>query len=169
VAIRYPRAVGVGADLSVPPRHLEIGRAETLRNGSDVVFVAVGRMVQEAKRAAELLAAEGIEAGVVNARFVKPLDVALLMHLANRYPQIVTVEDNAVSVGFGAAVLEALSARGTDTSLVHCIGLPDRFIEHGETTALFERYGLSAPRLAEHVRSLIKTRAPHVAASDRSR
>jgi len=155
IAVRYPRAVGLGADLSVPPRRLEIGRAEVLREGREVVLFAIGRMVQEAIRAAELLAADGIEAGVVNARFVKPLDEELLARLARRYRHLITLEDNVVAGGFGSAVLEALSARGINRARCHCVGLPDRFIEHGSTGILFERYGLSASQIAEGVRSLL--------------
>ena len=154
VAVRYPRAVGVGADLTVPSRHLEIGRSEVLREGHRVVFLAVGRMVPEASRATELLAMEGIEAGLVNVRFVKPLDEALLMHLARRYTHLITVEDNVISGGFGSAMLEWLSARGINNARCHCVGLPDKFVEHGDTAILFERYGLSAGQLAERVRSL---------------
>jgi 1-deoxy-D-xylulose-5-phosphate synthase len=155
VALRYPRAMGVGTDLTAPPRHLEIGRGEVLREGRDVVFVAIGRMVQEALRAAELLAADGIEVGVVNARFVKPLDATLLLRLARRYGHLVTLEDNVVAGGFGSAVLELLTAHGVAGVRCHCVGLPDRFVEHGDTAVLFDRYGLSASRLVERVRSLM--------------
>lgn len=155
IALRYPRAMGVGADLSVPPRHLEIGRAEVLREGRDVVFLALGRMVQEALAAAGTLAAEGTEIGVVNARFVKPLDETLIARLARRYTHLVTLEDNVVAGGFGSAVLELLHSRGIPNARCHCVGLPDRFVEHGETSFLFERYGLSASRLVERVRSLL--------------
>lgn len=154
IALRYPRAVGVGVDLSVPARHLEIGRGEVLREGREVVFVAVGRMVQEAMQAAERLAAEGTEVGVVNARFVKPLDEDLLRNLSRRYAHIVTVEDNVVAGGFGSAVVEKLCEWGVADCACHIVGLPDRFIEHDSTAALYDRYGLSALRLVERVRSL---------------
>ena len=169
IALRYPRAMGVGADLAAPPRHLEIGRAEMMREGRDVAFVAVGRMVQEAHRAAELLAAEGIEVGVVNARFVKPLDETLLLRLARRYSHLITLEDNTVAGGFGSAVLELLNAQGINSVRCHCVGLPDRFVEHGETALLFERYGLSASRLTERVRSLLAVGAPRATVAEKSR
>jgi len=169
IALRYPRAVGIGADLTAPPRHLEIGRAEVLREGRDVVFVAVGRMVQEASRAAELLAAGGVEAGVVNARFVKPLDEALLVRLARRYSHWVTVEDNVVAGGFGSAVLELLSARGITGVRCHCVGLPDQFVEHGDTAILSDHYGLSAHRLAERVRGLLGFDSSRAAVGEKSR
>lgn len=169
IALRYPRAVGMGADLSVPAHHLEIGRAEVLREGREVVFFAIGHMVQEAIRAAELLAADGIEAGVVNARFVKPLDGDLLARLARRYTHLITLEDNAVAGGFGSAVLETLNARGINRARCHCVGLPDQFIEHGDTGILFERYGLSASRIAEHVRSLLAVGLARATAGKKNR
>jgi 1-deoxy-D-xylulose-5-phosphate synthase len=169
IALRFPRAMGVGVDLTAPPRHLEIGRADVLREGRDVAFLAVGRMVQEAARAAELLAAEGIEIGVVNARFVKPLDEALLLRLARRYGHLITLEDNTVAGGFGSAVLELLNAHGINTVRCHCVGLPDRFVEHGDTALLFDRYGLSAYRLAERIRALPAMSASRVAAAEKTR
>jgi 1-deoxy-D-xylulose-5-phosphate synthase len=169
IAFRYPRAVGVGADLSAPPRHLEIGRAEVLREGRDVILVAVGRMVQEAARAAELLATEGIEVGVVNARFIKPLDEALLLRLARRYSNLITVEDNVLAGGFGSAVLELLTACGINGARCHCVGLPDSFVEHGETAILYDRYGLSAPRLVERVRSALGIGSTRATAGEKNR
>jgi 1-deoxy-D-xylulose-5-phosphate synthase len=159
-AIRYPRAMGAGADLTVPPRQLEIGRAEVVREGEQVVFFAIGRMVHEAVRAAELLAADGIEVGVVNARFVKPLDEELLVRLARRYRHIVTVEDNVIAGGFGSAALEALCANGVMSATCHCLGLPDQFVEQGETAVLFDRYDLSAPRLADRVKAVLGIAVP---------
>jgi len=169
IALRYPRSAGVGADLSVPPRYLEIGKGEVLREGKDLVFLAVGRMVGEALRAAEILAAAGIEAGVVNARFVKPLDEDLLVALARRYPRIVTVEDNVAAGGFGSAVLEALHAHNLATVQCHCFGLPDRFVEHGEQAILLEKCGLSARRIAERVEALLAAGVKRLAAGRRIR
>jgi 1-deoxy-D-xylulose-5-phosphate synthase len=169
VAIRYPRAVGVGADLTVPPHHLEIGRAEVLQEGHDLVFVALGRMVQEAARASELLAAEGIKAGVVNVRFLKPLDEDLLVRLATRYGLMITVEDNVVAGGLGSAVFERLHDRGLHDVRCHCMGWPDRFIEHGAIGTLFARYGLNAKGLAKRAQALLSGKMADLTVGQKSR
>ena len=111
VAIRYPRGAGVGSSLADSLHSLPIGRGETIRSGFDVAILALGAMVLPAERAAELLAAEGISASVVNARFVKPLDERLILELASRCGAIVTVEENVKAGGFGSAVLGSSRAR----------------------------------------------------------
>src|SRR5687767_7741844 len=105
-AIRYPRGNGIGVDISTAPKMLEVGKGEVLREGKDAAIVAYGSMVATARAAAEKLAAEGISATVVNARFVKPLDEALLTQLAGKHQLIVTVEEAYLAGGFGSAVLE---------------------------------------------------------------
>jgi 1-deoxy-D-xylulose-5-phosphate synthase len=148
IAVRFPRGEGLGVALDAEPRALPIGKAEVLLEGRDVVFVAIGAMVDPCLRAARLLAAGGIEAGVVNARFVKPLDHAVLDALAALDALIFTVEDNAVAGGFGSAVNEYWLEQGYDATGVHNLGLPDRFIEHGERGELLAELGLSAEELA---------------------
>ncbi len=138
--IRYPRGTAKGVSVEGFNR-IEIGSWEELLPGEDVVVLAVGNPVYDALRAAEELRKEGIKAGVVNARFVKPLDDNLLMELANRYESFITVEDNAVLGGFGSAVLEFLSSRGIFKRVV-CLGIPDRFIEHGAQSILRAQVGI---------------------------
>jgi len=127
--IRFPRGAGTGVKLKDAPAVLAIGRAETLREGSDIVIWALGPMLVEARRIADRLAAEeGLSVGVVNARFVKPLDRALLGR--QTAPLLVTMEDHVLDGGFGSAVLEAVQDTGHPAA-VERIGWPDKFIEHG--------------------------------------
>ncbi|MGB3330624.1 MAG: 1-deoxy-D-xylulose-5-phosphate synthase, partial [Thermomicrobiales bacterium] len=140
-AIRYPRGAGVGVSTSDPLRTLPIGKAETLRTGRDVAILAVGSMVLTAQRAAEELAADGIEATVVNARFVKPLDEALILSLAASHGAIVTMEENAAMGGFGSGVLEVLAREGF-TIPVKVLGVPDRIFEQASQNRLRDLAGL---------------------------
>jgi 1-deoxy-D-xylulose-5-phosphate synthase len=161
VAIRYPRgAVPAFPDLPVEP--LPVGRWEEVRRGSDACVLAVGRMVSVAVAAAERLEAEsGVSCGVVNARWVKPLDPRLLSDWAQRYPVLVTAEDNVVSGGFGGAVLEALAGSGvTGAGLalagkVRVCALPDSFLPHGRPGEILAASALDAEGLAGAVRAAI--------------
>jgi 1-deoxy-D-xylulose-5-phosphate synthase len=152
-AIRYPRGNGVGADLKREPRLLEIGKAEILRDGGEVAVVAYGSMVHPAVKAAEQLAKDGVEATVVNARFVKPLDAELLLALARTKRLIVTVEEAYLAGGFGSAVTELLEENGLlDAVRVVRMGVPDRIITHGDPKLLLAKYGLDADGIYTRVR-----------------
>jgi 1-deoxy-D-xylulose-5-phosphate synthase len=129
--IRYPRGTGVGTAVKPEPARLEIGRAEELRHGTDIVIWALGPMVQDALALSDrLLIEQELSVGVVNARFAKPLDRKLLLTHARHASMIATMEDNVLAGGFGSAVLEALQDSGVSTP-VERIGWPDRFVEHG--------------------------------------
>jgi 1-deoxy-D-xylulose-5-phosphate synthase len=143
VAIRYPRGSGAGVALPEAPKVFEAGRSEVRRTGSDVALVAVGRMVAVAEQAAELLAAGGVSATVVNARWVKPLDLEMLSEAARRHRLLVTVEENTGCGGFGAAVLEALTDLGIEVPVLR-LAVPDCFITHGATELLLHEIGLDA-------------------------
>jgi len=153
-AVRYPRGAGLGVRMDCEPAALPVGRAEVLRTGGDAALVAIGSMVAPAFRAAELLAAEGIEASVVNARFVKPLDDRTILGEVERSGRVVTVEENAAAGGFGAAVLELLQSRGV-AAAVRVMGLPDEFITHAPRERLLARCGLTAEGVASAVRALV--------------
>jgi 1-deoxy-D-xylulose-5-phosphate synthase len=148
IAMRFPRGEGLGVALDSELKALPIGKAEVLREGRDLVFFAIGAMVHPCLLAAGLLAEQGVEAGVVNARFVKPLDTAVIDRIAAQGTLIVTVEDNAIAGGFGSGVNEYLVEHGFDTSMVKNLGLPDRFIEHGERSDLLSDLGLAPESLA---------------------
>ena len=136
-AIRIARGAAVGAPLDEELKELPIGKGKVVREGSDVVILALGKSVEAAVAAAETLAGHGISCGVVNPIFVKPLDVDLLLDSARTAGRVVTVEENVLAGGFGSAVLEALAEAGMDDAAVHRIGMPDSFIEHG--TAVDQR------------------------------
>ncbi|WP_309118752.1 1-deoxy-D-xylulose-5-phosphate synthase [Paenibacillus sp.] len=154
IAVRYPRIQGTGAPWNDELRTLPIGRWETVRDGDDAVVLAVGPMVQLALEAAEKLAAEGVSLRVVNARFLKPLDAAMLSALADERLPIVTIEEGASAGGFGGAVLEWMSGHGVYDVPVRVMGVPDAFIEHGSIQEQRAEVGLTSDRLAETVRTM---------------
>ncbi|MBP1763735.1 MAG: dxs 2 [Firmicutes bacterium] len=144
VAIRYPRGNGQGVPICDPFHPIEIGRSEKLCSGRDIIFLATGVMVEPCLEAKELLAEEGIQAGVVNARFVKPIDAAMVRELADSGAVIVTVEDHVLQGGFGSAVLECINSQNLTGVKLLRLGLPDQFIEHGGRDHLLAQFGLTA-------------------------
>jgi 1-deoxy-D-xylulose-5-phosphate synthase len=153
IAVRYPRDTGIGLE---PPEELQclpIGKGEVVREGKDVALIAIGVMVQNALKAADLLAAEGIEATVVNARFVKPLDGDLIRRVAEKTGAVVTIEDNARMGGFGTGVLEFLSEAGLYDVRTLVLGVPDRFIEHASRAEQLEECGLDPQSIAKRVKA----------------
>ncbi len=164
--IRYPRGAGVGVKVKEQPVALPIGHAEVLREGSNIMLWALGTMVQDALRLAERLSVEeNLSVGVVNARFVKPLDRALLLSHAACIPLIVTMEDHVLAGGFGSAVLEALQDADCPTA-VERVGWPDKFVEHGSNVeTLRTAYGLSPDDILRRVLARWRNlRAEHVEA-----
>ena len=157
VAVRYPRGSGVGVALSDSLNTLPIGKAEVLCEGSDVSLWAIGTMVESAMKLAEKLAEQGINAGVVNMRFAKPIDKELLLAHAEKYKNIVTLEEGCLRGGVGSAVLEALNeARLLDTCKVLNFGIPDEFILHGDKQRLFQDIGLDVETMAGKVTAFVK-------------
>ena len=157
VAVRYPRGSGVGVELSDSLNTLPIGKAEVLREGSDVSLWAIGTMVESAMKLAEKLAEQGINAGVVNMRFAKPIDKELLLAHAEKYKNIVTLEEGCLRGGVGSAVLEALNeARLLGTCKVLNFGIPDEFILHGDKQRLFQDIGLDVETMAGKVTAFVK-------------
>jgi 1-deoxy-D-xylulose-5-phosphate synthase len=156
-ALRYPRGNGIGVDISAVPKHLEIGKAETMREGDDVSILAYGSMVYPAMEAAEDLAKTGIDAGVVNARFVKPLDTESILSIAKEARLIVTVEEAYLAGGFGSAVLELLEEHGlADKIKVVRMGVPDQIVTHGDPKLLLSQFGLNAEGIAARVRETLE-------------
>ena len=157
VAVRYPRGSGVGVALSDTLNVLPIGKAEVLREGSDVCLWAIGTMVESAEKLAEKLAEQGINAGVVNMRFAKPIDKELLLAHAEKYKKIVTLEEGCLKGGVGSAVLEALNeAQLLDTCKVLNFGIPDEFILHGDKQRLFQDIGLDVETMAGKITAFVK-------------
>ena len=137
-AVRYPRGGGPGTEIKQDLTSIKIGKGEIRRQGKKIAILAFGSMLTPS-----LAAAEELDATVANMRFVKPLDVDLVMQLANSHDLIVTVEENAVMGGAGAAVIEALQAMRKNNNVL-CLGLPDRFIEHGIHETMLAECGLDA-------------------------
>ena len=150
VAIRYPRG-GSGAVQHSDSPAVEMGRARVMREGADGCVWAIGSMAVPTLKAAEALAAEGLELTVIDARFAKPLDRDLLGSMAAKHRRLVTVEENVLSGGFGSAVGQALEDLGSTVRLRR-LGLPDRFVEQGPRSRLLSEQGLSADRLAGEFR-----------------
>ncbi|MGD8396583.1 MAG: 1-deoxy-D-xylulose-5-phosphate synthase [Candidatus Eiseniibacteriota bacterium] len=150
VAVRYPRGTAVGVPLDEDWVPIEWGTAEIVRSGADVALVAIGSMVRLAEEAADRLAAHGVEATVVNARFVKPLDASRLAAVACEVPLVVTLEEGQLQGGFGSAVLESLADQEILTP-VRRIGLPDGFVQHGARDRLLELVGLTPEAVAGRV------------------
>ena len=149
-SVRWPRdAVPEAVPHVSEIPEVEYGTWEILRRGSDVVFLATGTMVGAASEAAELLASRGIQAEVVNCRFLKPYDRDVLTDVAERHRLVITIEEGAVINGFGAYMARELSALASEHSIeVRCLGLPDRFIEHGARDVLLHDLGLDAEGIA---------------------
>jgi 1-deoxy-D-xylulose-5-phosphate synthase len=156
IAFRYPRGSAAGVPLDPVVTPVPIGKAKVLAEGDDVAILAVGVSVAEALEARALLADQGIQATVVDGRFVKPVDAALLADLARRVPRMVTVEENVRQGGFGSAVLEALNDAGIQHVAIERIGIPDAFVEHGPQSLLRAKYGLDAAAIASAVRHLLQ-------------
>jgi 1-deoxy-D-xylulose-5-phosphate synthase len=153
VVIRYPKGT-VSATPDLPVEPLPVGRWEEVRKGEDVAILAVGRMVEVAREAADRLEREGISCGVVNARWVKPMDPRLVSDWAQRYPVLVTAEDNVGSGGFGSAVMEALAPHGL-AGKVRPVALPDAFLPHGKPAAIMADHGLDAEGLVKAVKAAL--------------
>jgi len=151
-SIRYPKATA--NTFARPQQPIELGKSEMLRTGTDGAIVACGAMLQQALEAAEVLRLEGIEVAVVNARFIKPLDSEMLEKLFQDCRFIVTVEEGALAGGFGSAVLELACQSGWDTRILRTLGLPDRFIQHGERPDLLKEIGIDPQGIIQACRDL---------------
>jgi 1-deoxy-D-xylulose-5-phosphate synthase len=156
-AIRYPRGNGVGVDISAEPKMLEVGKAEIIREGDEIAILAYGSMVYPSLEAAENLAKSGVNATVVNARWVKPLDTQMILELAKSKRLIVTVEEAYLAGGFGSAVMECLEANSMlDAVKLVRMGVPDRIITHGDPKLLLAQYGLDADGIYNKGRETIE-------------
>jgi 1-deoxy-D-xylulose-5-phosphate synthase len=156
ISLRYPRGEGWGVALDKDMKTLEIGKAEILRQGGDLVIAAIGHTVLPALKAAEELAPLGIDAAVVNARFVKPLDKNLFRDLLTRVPRLITVEDHVVTGGFGSALIEFLTDEGFTGTEVKRLGVPDRFIPHGTQDELRKMCGFDKDAIAQASLQLVR-------------
>ncbi|ONN68570.1 1-deoxy-D-xylulose-5-phosphate synthase [Herbaspirillum sp. VT-16-41] len=144
-AVRYPRGAGVGASVQKTLDTLPLGKGEIRRHGKDIAILAFGSLLAPA-----LGAGDKLNATVANMRFIKPLDVELVRQLAESHDALVTVEEGCIMGGAGAAVSEALAAAGISKPILH-LGLPDRFIDHGDAGQLLAQCGLDADGVAQSI------------------
>jgi len=156
IAMRYPRGNGLGVGLIEEGwETLPIGKAETLRHGDDVLLLAYGTMVNLASQVADMLTEHGLEATVVNARFAKPLDTELIIPLAQKIGQVVTLEEGCLPGGFGSAVLESFMDHQVMIPVTR-IGIPDQLVEHATADQSKADLGLTPAQVAERVLGLLK-------------
>jgi 1-deoxy-D-xylulose-5-phosphate synthase len=145
VSIRYPKAGAARVERAVSP--VELGRAEVLDWGVDGTFVVFGALFNECMEAAKRLREEGLDVGVINARFAKPLDAETILRAVEQTGFVITVEECSLQGGFGSAVLEAANTAGLRTDHIRRLGIPDRFIEHGDRAELLGDLGLDVKGL----------------------
>jgi 1-deoxy-D-xylulose-5-phosphate synthase len=166
IAMRYPRGNGLGVPMKSHFDRLPIGKGEIVKTGRDVAILAIGNMVAASSKAADLLANDGIDAEVVNMRFVKPIDTELLRDVCSRFAYILTVEDHVIHGGFGSAILEAMAELNARHVRVKVHGVPDEFIEHGTPAELHAILKLDAPGIASVVKNFFRqTSQPSPAAT----
>ncbi len=151
-SIRYPKTTAQTFEREKKP--IELGKSEILHWGTDGAIVACGAMLQQAIAAAEILKRDGLDVAVINARFIKPLDMQMLAKVFDECRFIVTVEEGALMGGFGSAVLEAACEQGWDTRIMRTLGIPDRFIEHGDRNELLADAGIDPDGIAKTCRAL---------------
>jgi len=154
IAFRYPRGAGYGVKMDRELRRLEVGKAEVLLEGEDVLILAIGSTVYPSLEAAHRLLKDGIGVSVVNCRFVKPLDGELICTMAEKLGKVLTVEENVLDGGFGSAVLELFQERGLSWVKVKRIGIPDRFVEHGPQETLRGSYAINTEGIAREAREV---------------
>jgi 1-deoxy-D-xylulose-5-phosphate synthase len=155
IALRYPRGNAQGVAFDADIRTLPIGKGKVVREGKDLAILAIGNRVWPSVEAAKELEEEGIQAAVVNCRFVKPIDKNLIIELAHQTKRLLTVEENALQGGFGSAVLELLSEEGIPDVRVVRLGIGDQFVEHGAQRIQRSNCAIDTPAIVNGARDLI--------------
>ncbi|MFB9761910.1 1-deoxy-D-xylulose-5-phosphate synthase [Ectobacillus funiculus] len=158
IALRYARGNGLGVSMDKELKPIPIGTWETLREGTDAAILTFGTTIPTAMEAAELLEKLGVSVQVVNARFIKPMDEIYLHDLFARQIPVVTLEEACLAGGFGSGVLEFAHTKGYHNALVECMGIPDRFIEHGSVNKLLEEIGLTTKDVVERVHAIVPSK-----------
>jgi 1-deoxy-D-xylulose-5-phosphate synthase len=153
VAIRYPKGNGEGVSLRPDLELIPLGTGEVLREGRDLAILALGSTVHSAKEAAEALSPDDIECTVINARFAKPLDAEMILNIAGKTRRLVTLEENTLCGGFGSAVLGLLEQANMHYVRTECIGLPDRFIEHGKPELFRTQFDLNPAGIVRRIKT----------------
>ena len=158
VALRYPRGSALGIKLKEGFDTIDIGKAECIESGNDVALLAVGSMVDYSIKASKLLQEEGIHPEIINMRFVKPLDTAMLDDIAARHHKIVTLEENTLIGGFGSAVIEYLNEKNYKNDILR-IGIPDKFINHGTQSELHHILEIDPEGITKKVKTFCKNQS----------
>ncbi|MFN5310428.1 MAG: 1-deoxy-D-xylulose-5-phosphate synthase [Candidatus Kapaibacterium sp.] len=161
VSLRYPRGESQGIALQ-PMKSIPLGKGEILRSGNDICILAIGNMVYPSLKAADILSKNGIEAEIVNARFVKPLDTQLLDELAERHTYFMTVEDGQIQGGFGSAIIEYL-AQNHPGKRIKLHGIEDIYVDHGTQQELWAELCLDAPGIAAKTQEFIHSHSTIIA------
>ncbi|MDP3048784.1 MAG: 1-deoxy-D-xylulose-5-phosphate synthase [Thermodesulfovibrionales bacterium] len=157
-AIRYPRGKVISNfKFQISNSELEMGKAEILKEGSDMALIAIGNVVHPALAAAERLEKEGIKASVINARFIKPIDKELILTMASKTKRIITVEENMIAGGFGSAVLEYLNGMDIPDIKIKILGIPDEFVEQGSQAILRKKYGIDEEGIYQACKAFLAT------------
>jgi len=149
-AVRYPRGSGIGAEVQKKMQALPVGKGEIRRTGQKIAILAFGSMLKPALEAAEV-----VNATVANMRFVKPLDDALVKQLAETHDWLVTIEENVVMGGAGSAVLESLEQQGINKPVLQ-LGLPDRYIDHGDPAEMLANCGLDKAGIIQSIQNITR-------------
>ena len=160
IAFRYPRGKGEGVTREASLQSIDIGKAEILREGKDLLIIGIGVTVYPSLRAAEKLREIGIQAAVINARFLKPLDENLLCGWARKTGKVLTVEENVLQGGFGSAVLELFQEQGLLSIQVKRLGIPDIFVEHGPQALLRGKYGIDEVGIFRTAKEMLEESRP---------
>lgn len=155
IAMRFPRDNGLGVALDEELKEIPLGTWEVLKEGNDVCILTFGTMIPMAMEAAKFLQKQGISVKVVNARFIKPLDEAMLEAIFRTGMPVLTVEEAVLAGGFGSAVLEFAGDHGFSDRIIRRIGIPDCFVEHGSVKELWQEIGLTKDRLIQEVRQIL--------------
>ena len=153
--VRYPRGSGFGVQMDAEPKRLDIGKGVWLKKGKDLTILAIGDRVHPAMEAAANLEKKGIKCGVINMRFVKPLDTKIIAEALKVSPRLVTVEDNLLAGGFGSAVAEHLADHATRFELLR-LGASDEFVEHAKSAQLHDKMGISAAKMTDKITAWMK-------------
>ena len=155
VAVRYPRSVGFGVPIDKEPQILPKGKAELLEEGEDITLIGFGPVVYLCLETAKKLQQKGIKAGVINLRFINPIDKDLIIRQVRQTHRVITVEDHVLAGGMGSAVLEILNDENVNDVLVGRIGY-NNYVEHGPIPILYQEYGLTVDNIIALSEKLLK-------------
>lgn len=158
IVIRYPRGSALGVELKEGFGELEIGKAEIINEGEDIALLAIGSMVDYSIKAVQKLKEMDISCELYNMRFVKPLDINILDHIAHKFKKIITIEENSIIGGFGSAILEYFNDKNYKNEILR-LGLPDKFIEHGTQAQLHNLLGIDVNGIVENVKNFISPKS----------